>query len=242
VARLLQRHRLPGLYRTHEEPDPEELKGFGEFVRALLQRRIDPLDRRQLQDLLLEVSGTPLAATVNMALLRCMKRATYQAEPRPHFALNFPLYCHFTSPIRRYPDLLERRRAELRSPRWSREALAAVAEHCTQAEQRADAAERELVKLKLLRFLQQRAERGEIFDAVITGVEQFGVFAQLREFSVEGLIRTATLKGDSYHLDAQGRALVGRRTGHVLRLGQSIEVLIKRIDLQRRQLDLVLKQ
>ena len=251
VARFLQKQRLPGIYRTHEEPDAEDLAAFAEFIRTVLGRQVNPHDRRQLQGLLREVADTSLSEAVNMELLRCMKRATYEPRPAPHFALHFPLYCHFTSPIRRYPDLvvhqvLDQHLDRRRGGRDGREAwdaaLPAIALHCTEAEKRADEAEREIIKIKLLRFLKERGgPSGEVFDAVITGVQEYGVFAQLQDYSVEGLIRTGTLADDQYVFEQRQRALVGKRTGRTLRLGQSIHVLIEAIDIARRQMNLVLK-
>ena len=250
VAAYLRERKLPGIYRTHEEPDEEDLAAFAEFVLTVMEKEIDTADRGQLQDLVAEVSGTNLSEAVSMELLRCMKRALYQPAPGLHFALNYEVYCHFTSPIRRYADLVvhqildqhfagELKAARLRSA-WG-PFLPAVAKHCSQAERRADDAEREIVKIKLLRFLQEHGGRqGEVFDAVITGVQEYGAFAQLVAYSVEGLIKVAGLKGDFYRYHERRRALVGSRTGRTLSLGQRVQVVIENIDLPRRQMDLAL--
>jgi ribonuclease R len=250
VADYLKAHRLPGLWRIHEPPDEEDVEAFSEFIKNVLGREVNPLDRSQLQDLLADVRGTNLAEAVNMELLRCMKRAMYAPAPRPHFALHFDNYCHFTSPIRRYPDLVVhqvldqhftgRMKGVRAHERW-RERLPEAARASSAAELRADRAEREIVKIKLLRFLQERGgPQGEVFDAVITGVQQYGVFAQIQRFSVEGLVKVGTIGDDHYRYDEGRRALVGRRTRRTLRLGQSIKVLIESIDIQRRQMNLLI--
>ncbi|MFW5923239.1 MAG: S1 RNA-binding domain-containing protein [Planctomycetota bacterium] len=116
----------------------------------------------------------------------------------------------------------------------------AIATECTRTEERADDAEREIVKLKLLRFLEQEEVRGEVFDAVITGVMEFGLFAQLQEYSVEGLIKVATLEDDFYEFDETNRRLVGKKHGRVFQLGQSVQVMVDRLDITKRELDLKL--
>lgn len=253
VARFLQEKNLPGLYRVHEKPEEEDLEGFALFVQTVMERSIDPFDRGELQRLLEEVSGTNLSEAVNMELLRCMKRAEYSSSSAPHFALNFSTYCHFTSPIRRYPDLVVHQilnqhfqgkigkgtsgEGQLRE--YWRSELDNIAAEVVRAERRADDAEREIVNIKLLRFLEERSgPEGEVFDAVITGVQEFGVFAQLQEYSIEGLIKVERLSDDYYVFQEKERALVGRRHGRKLRLGESMEVVIKGINMEMRQLDL----
>jgi len=250
VAGFLIQHELPGVYRIHEEPEPENLEDFAQFILAVLGKEIDPLDRRQLQELLAGVSGTALSEAVNMEFLRCMKRAVYATRPGSHFALHFDCYCHFTSPVRRYPDLVTHQildqyfagklASEKVRARWKLE-LPGIAHSTTESEQRADQAEREIVKIKLLRFLEQHgAGLGEAFDAVITGVQEYGVFAQLQRYSVEGLIKVAEMKDDSYRFDEKSRTLTGRSSGRTFRLGQSIKVVIGNIDTTRRRMDLLL--
>jgi len=244
VADFMKQNRLPALYRVHDEPEEEDLAEFVEFVQTVIQRKINPLDRKQLQHLLADVAATPLREAVNMQLLRSMKRAEYSTVSRPHFALHFDNYCHFTSPVRRYPDLLihqvldefmlgKQKPPSLRA-RWQND-LPAIATHCNETQQRADEAEREIVKIKLLRFLE--GHKDEVFDAVITGVEEFGLFVQLQRYSVEGLIRVKDLKDDFYRLDTKRRALVGSRKGKIYRLGQALQVVLDKIDMARREAD-----
>jgi len=242
VADFLKRKELPGLHRVHDEPEPEDLEEFAEFVLTVAGKEINPLDRSALQQLLAEVASTPLREAVNMELLRSMKRAEYSPESRPHFALHFDNYCHFTSPVRRYPDLTvhqildqfligRARPGNLRAA-WAQK-LPDIARHCNETQQRADEAEREIVKIKLLRFLQGRT--GEVFDAVVTGVAEFGMFVQLQDYSLEGLVRVENMKGDFYRLAEKGRALVGTRRGKTYRLGQTLRVVLERVDMARRQ-------
>lgn len=247
VGRYLVEHNLPGLYRVHDAPEEESLKKFGDFVENVMERKIDPFDRTVLQDLLAEVAGTNLSDAVNMELLRCMQRAQYSAEHAPHFALQFPIYSHFTSPIRRYPDLVVNQILDQHfagtihqsDTNWKAE-TPAIARHCTRTEERADDAEREIVKLKLMRFLQQEGMHGEVFDAVITGVMEFGLFCQLQEYSVEGLVKVASLKDDFYKFDEENRRLVGKKHNRVFRLGQPVQVTVDELDIVRRELDLLL--
>ena len=247
VANFLKAHRLPGLFRTHEKPDEEDLGEFAEFVQSVMQREVDALDRKQLQSLLADVSGTHLAEAVNMQLLRAMKRATYTPKCAPHFALHFDRYCHFTSPVRRYPDLVVHQILDehllqgvapgrLRA-RWNKR-LPGLAEHCNLAQQRADEAEREIIKIKLLRFLQDRTD--EIFDAIITGVQEYGLFVQLQLYSVEGLIKVKDMKDDFYRFSERAHALVGTRTRKRFSLGQRLKVALKEVDTARREADFLL--
>ena len=187
-----------------------------------------------------------------MELLRCMKRAVYATRPGLHFALHFECYCHFTSPIRRYPDLVTHQildqyfagklASENVRAKWKLQ-LPSIARSASESEQRADQAEREIVKIKLLRFLEEHGGgRGEVFDAVITGVQEYGIFAQLQRYSVDGLIKVADLKDDFYRFDERSRTLTGKSTGRTFRLGQSIQVVIDNVDTARRRIDLLLQE
>ncbi|MEE9515204.1 MAG: ribonuclease R [Candidatus Brocadiales bacterium] len=245
VARFLHEKKLPSFYRVHPEPDKEELWEFAEFVNQLEGLKLNPLKKGDLQKLLNGIQGKPEAYTVNLALLRSLKRAEYSSVWGPHFGLAMEFYTHFTSPIRRYPDLMVHRMLDEylsagHSPkeiqgRWEHN-LEDWAGHCSSTERRAEEAEREIKKLKLLRYLEGRRE--EVMDGVITGVEEFGLFVQLKEFLLDGLIHVRNLADDFYKLDRKRMAMVGRR-GNVYRIGDEIRVRIERIDLLKREADFV---
>jgi ribonuclease R len=249
VADFMRKNKLPALYRVHEAPQEEDAAEFASFVQTVVGRKIDPRDRRQLQNLLAEVAGTHLADAVNMQLLRSMQRALYAPRCEPHFALHFDRYCHFTSPVRRYPDLVvhqildqflrERQKATGLQRAW-RDKLQGIATHCNQMQERADEAEREITKIKLLRFLE--SHRDQVFEAVVTGVQEYGLFVRLEDYSVEGLVKVKDITGDFYQLDEKKKALVGARSRREFRLGQPVKVTISEINMPRRQLDLVLHE
>lgn len=230
------------LRRVHEQPELRRLKAVTTFVRELGVECESLESRFEVKRVLAEVAGKPMERAVNFAILKSMQKAHYSPIEEGHYALHSRHYCHFTSPIRRYPDLTVHRLCDLlargRRPHQHGDELASLGEHCSEREQRAERAERELVKVKLLTLLSQRI--GQQFDAVITGVESFGIFAQGVELPAEGLIHVNALRDDYYDYDPSTHALVGRRAGNVLRLGDPIVVEIARVDVDRRELDLQL--
>ncbi len=248
VADFMHKRKLPALYRVHEPPVDEDLSEFADFILTVVGRQVNARDRRELQDLLAEVAGTHLAEAVNMQLLRAMQRAVYSPKLQPHFALHFDRYCHFTSPVRRYPDLVvhqildqhlkQRRGAASLRAEWS-EALPGIAGHCNEMQQRADEAEREIVKIKLLRYLEDHRE--QVFEGVVTGVQEYGLFVRLEDYSVEGLVKVQDIRDDFYRLSERKKALVGTRGGREFHLGQTVKVVIDEIDMARRELDLLLE-
>jgi len=239
VAQKLSELGVPFLRRVHPPPDPLKLRAFAEFVTILGYKLEKHPDRFSLQKVLEKSQGRPDAPAVNYALLRSLKQAAYSPWDEEHFALAYPQYCHFTSPIRRYPDLTVHRLLD----RWLRHGkvtadpteTAATGEHCSNMERRAETAERELVKLRLLDFLSTRI--GETFDAVITGVADYGFFAQCEKFPAEGRVHVSTLTDDYYYYDEAAHTLLGRRTKKRFRLGDRVRVEVVRVDLNRRQLD-----
>jgi ribonuclease R len=239
VAGHLQAKGISFLRRIHESPDPRKLKVLGEFVREL-GIKTESLDSRfALQNLLAAVEGLPTQDAVNYAVLRSMQKAIYSPEQEGHYALASECYCHFTSPIRRYPDLTIHRLIEAllkgKSPDNDLPRLLAEGEHCSEREQRAASAERELTKVKLLTYMASRI--GEEMPGVITGVEQFGLFIRGTEIPAEGFVHISALQDDYYHYDKAAHTLVGRRAGNQFRLGDLVKVAVATVDIDRRELD-----
>lgn len=240
VATALDDRQLPFLRRVHADPDEAKLRAFGEFVTSLGYPLKRYQSRPDLQRLLDQVRGTPHTHAVNYAFLRSLKQAEYSPEEMGHYALASENYCHFTSPIRRYPDLTVHRlidRLVLKKdiPYPGEAELVAVGEHCSRTERRAEQAERELVKVKLLTYMSQRV--GDEFEAIITGVQEWGFFCQAIEVPAEGLVHISMLDDDQYHFDAAAHQLSGRRAGGQFRLGARVKVVVAHVDVDRRQLD-----
>ena len=239
VAELLRARQLPFLRRVHLPPAERKLKALTEFV-AELGLKVDNLENRfELQKLLRRVVGRPEQHAVHFASLRSLQRAVYSPEEEGHYALASDCYCHFTSPIRRYPDLTVHRLIGAmlagRKPRRKHDELVVLGRDCSQRERRAESAERELTTLKLLHYLSGRI--GQEMDAVVTGVESFGLFVQGIELPAEGLVHVDSLVDDYYRFDRASHTLAGHRSGNTYRLGDLLRVAVARVDLERRELD-----
>ncbi|MDX2037997.1 MAG: ribonuclease R [Isosphaeraceae bacterium] len=242
VASFLTAKQTPFLRRAHPDPELHKLQQFSEFARGLGFEIENPDSRFQLQKVLDEARDRPEAYAVHFGLLRSLKQATYTPDEIGHYALASDDYCHFTSPIRRYPDLHVHRRllAVLagKRPKGNIDELAVLADHCTKTERRAETAEREIIKIKLLTFLQSKI--GEIFHAVIIAVEDFGFFARIIELPIEGLVHVGALEADYYYLESETHTLIGRRSGRTYRLGDELLVRVVRVDIDRRELELAI--
>lgn len=257
VARFITSRDIPFLYRVHENPDPAKLHTFQEFVFGfgyefkLIDDKVKP---SELQRLLAQADGRIEERMINYALLRCMKQARYAAENVGHFGLASDCYCHFTSPIRRYPDLVVHRilKAMLQDSskdsgddkRPSRqltiatERLGEVAEHTSKRERVAMEAERDVVEMKKLQFMQKHV--GEEFNGYISGVTAFGFFVELEELFVEGLVHISTLSDDLYSFAEKQHSLVGRRTGTIFRIGDAARVSVASVSPATRRIEFIL--
>jgi ribonuclease R len=249
VASHISGMEMPSLYRVHENPDPEKLADFREFIFNFgyeLPMKEGKVKPRDLQKLLEQSEGRPEEKMVNEVLLRCMKQASYSVDNLGHFGLASPCYTHFTSPIRRYPDLVVHRILKsILSGKLKKsdiERLSAVlpetAEHTSKRERTAMEAEREIITLKKLQFMKDKT--GEEYDGFISGVTPFGFFVGLDEYFVEGLVHVSTLRRDFYHYDEKQHSLVGENTGERFRIGDGVRVKVALVSLEKRQIDLVL--
>jgi ribonuclease R len=249
VARLLHKHRVPFLRRIHDAPDADSSDALERFLRVFGYRFKGFRDRQKVQALLDESSGRPDAFAIHLALLRSMERAEYSPLPIGHYALASDHYCHFTSPIRRYPDLTVHRlldrylsgklkNALQQGAIASAEQLHELGGHCSSNERRAEAAERELKLLLILRLLGRRL--GEALPGIITGVANVGLFVQLESYLVDGLVRLEDLGDDWWEVESAEGSIIGQRSGRAFRIGDRLSVILSQIDLPNRQLQLAL--
>jgi ribonuclease R len=247
VAQHLHDNQVPTLYRIHEEPDPLKVEQFEEFISTLgygLGAASDDVRPRHFQKLVERIRGKPEEKAVAFLMLRTMQKARYDASNLGHFGLAATSYTHFTSPIRRYPDLVvhrtlrESRHATMDEDRREQltEDLPDIARHTSERERRADEAERELVQWKKVRFMADKV--GDEFNGYITGVSAFGIFVELVEHFVEGLVHVSTMADDYYRFVERSHVLRGENTGKVYRLGDRINVQVVKVDMERRQIDL----
>jgi ribonuclease R len=236
---------------VHEPPDEKKVEEFKEFIGHLGYRfsAKGKLQPRIFQRLLHQVQGKPEEKSVNYLLLRTMKQARYSEKSPGHFALASAHYLHFTSPIRRYPDLVvhrilkellqSRKGEEKRRQRWLKR-LPEIAEHSSQRERVAMEAEREIVDRKKVQFMRDKV--GQEFNGYISGVLPFGIFVELEDFAIEGLVHLTRLPEDHYQFLEMKHTLIGERRKKALRLGDRVRVRVEAANLERRQVDFSLIQ
>lgn len=247
VASHLEAEHAPALHRVHEAPDVKKVEDFEAFITVLgysLAREGRPVRPKHFQALIDRMRGTPEERPIAALMLRTMQKARYDAASLGHFGLAAQHYTHFTSPIRRYPDLVVHRalkalrRSALPDERRKQleDALPEVGRQASERERRADDAERELLQWKKVRFMTNKV--GDHFHGHITGVAPFGLFVELIEHYVEGLVHISSMADDYYRFVEQQHTLVGENAKRAYRLGDRVEVQVVRVDMDRRQVDL----
>ncbi len=241
VARFMEERGVPFIYRIHEPPKEESIDEFRRFISHLGYKMRKDTDHspKELQRMLFDVKGKPEERLVNGILLRSMKWAKYSAKNLGHFGLASEAYTHFTSPIRRYPDLivhrLLKRVLSKNEIQLTEEVLANKADHLSERERVAMEAEREIVDRYRVRFMRDRV--GEEFEGIISGVTAFGFFVELKEIFVEGLVRVTSLPDDYYQYHEKRYCLIGERTHKTFRIGDEVKVRVDRVDVERRHID-----
>jgi ribonuclease R len=238
---------VPALHRVHEAPDAKKVEEFEAFITTLgysLAARGRALTPKHFQKLIDRMKGTPEERPIAALMLRTMQKARYDAASLGHFGLAVEHYTHFTSPIRRYPDLVvhrmlrESRQGPIVDARREEleEELPETARHASDMERRADEAERELLQWKKVRFMANKV--GDEYGGYITGVAPFGLFVELIEHYVEGLVHVSSMADDYYRFVESEHVLRGEHTKKMYRLGDRVDVQVVRVDMERRQVDL----
>ena len=241
---------LPFVYRVHPEPDPEKIQELAGVLRSLggrLRTSKGKIHPKDLQRLLAQLEDSPEEAFVSRLALRSMQQAKYSPECAGHFGLAAPYYCHFTSPIRRYPDLQihrilkENLRGALDPERRGHyhSILTEVAALSSQRERRAVEAERAVTKKKMAQFM--GSQIGEVYEGLISGVTRWGFYVELPS-TVEGLVPVGRIPGDYFRLDEKQHCLVGERTGRTYRLGQPVRISVAAVDSERHTIDFALEE
>ena len=248
IARHMGNKEIPFIYRVHESPDEDKIMEFNEFMEDLGYKfKLNHQQPKTFQRLLNKLEGKTEETLINQLLLRSMKQARYSTENIGHFGLASQHYTHFTSPIRRYPDLIVHRLIkEVSKNRRIKEErkslldakLKDIAKHSSERERLSMEAEREVVELKKLEFMQDKI--GSEYDGVISGVVAFGFFVELEDILVEGLVRVTSMYDDFYRFEERQHRLAGDRTDKVYRLGDKVRVRVDKVDMEKRKIDFIL--
>lgn len=238
VAENFYWQEIPFVYRTHDNPDGEKVRKLRTFLEnfgIILKLKKDEIHPKEIQKLLTKVEGTPEEALISRLTLRSMKQARYTTESTGHFGLSTSYYCHFTSPIRRYPDLQIHRiiketlRGKLNAKRIRHyeSILTKVSEQSSKMERRADEVEREVEKLKKAEYMERHI--GQQYKGVISGVTGWGIYVELPN-TIEGMVHVSKLPGDYYNYDESSYSMTGERTGRKWKLGQPVEIVVAGVD------------
>lgn len=244
TADFLAKGKIPALYRVHEPPSQEKLAGLREFLGelGLSLRGGEKPEAKHYAELLESVRERPDAHLIQTVMLRSLSQAVYSPDNKGHFGLAYEAYAHFTSPIRRYPDLLVHRairhllgKKKVEHFRYGVEDMLVLGEHCSMTERRADEATRDALDWLKCEYMLDKV--GEEFDGIISSVTSFGIFVELQSIYVEGLVHITSLHSDYYHFDPAKHRLLGERTSRIYRLADKVRVKVVRVDLDERKLD-----
>jgi ribonuclease R len=248
-ARLFERKKMPALFRIHETPKEEKLSDLRELLGELALslpggKKPTAKDYAALLD---SVKDRPDRHLIQTVLLRSMQQAMYSSDNVGHFGLAYPAYTHFTSPIRRYPDLIVHRAIKHLLAGgsgadfdYAKSDLQSIGEHCSGTERRADEATRDAESWLKCEYMEDKI--GEEFEGTITSVNSFGIFVELDDIYVDGLVHITALDNDYYHFDPVGHRLTGERTGTVYRLGDRVRIQVAAVNLDERKIDFMLSQ
>lgn len=250
VAKEYCRKEIPFLYRTHENPDMDKMEGVLSFIRnqgISVSKSMEEITPKEVQEILSAIEGSPMEPLISRLLLRSMKQARYTTGCSGHFGLAAKYYCHFTSPIRRYPDLQIHRiikddlrgRMNDQKKEYYVSILEEVARQTSATERRAEEAERETDKMKMAEYMQYHL--GETFEGVVSGVTGWGIYVELPN-TVEGLVHVNTLRDDFYVFDQENYQMIGEVTGKAYRLGDKVRVRTADVDLGNKTIDFVLEE
>jgi ribonuclease R len=247
VAKILNKAQIPALYRIHETPDKEDIESLQKYLHNFgSQKKLHIRDlQKKLTKSLQDFENKPEGIVLNIMTLRSMKQAKYSHENIGHFGLGFEFYTHFTSPIRRYPDLIVHRLLksikynQYKNEQMSVERLVSAGTFLSACEQRAVKSERLLVSIKKARFMEQHL--GEVFEGVVSSVVRFGIFVLLKQFDVDGLVKVENLGNDQFEFDEENLILRGKKTGLMYRIGDSLKVQVAQTNTIEGQIDFVLE-
>ncbi|MGV6825472.1 MAG: ribonuclease R family protein, partial [bacterium] len=247
AAKYLLKHKIPALYRIHESPSEEKVNDLHEFLAGLglrLEGGTEPT-AKNYADLLEQVEDRPDAHLIQTVMLRSMMQAVYSADNIGHFGLAFDAYAHFTSPIRRYPDLMVHRairhmltEKKAETFEYAQQQMVTMGEHCSMTERRADEATRDSTDALKCEFMLDKI--GEQYRGVIVSVNSFGIFVELSDIFITGLVHVTALEHDYFHFDPVGHRLTGERTRKTYRLADEVDVVVAAVNLDDRKIDLVL--
>tara|TARA_B100001123_G_C15341990_1_gene1035381 strand:- start:6771 stop:8435 length:1665 start_codon:yes stop_codon:yes gene_type:complete len=252
VARELSKHTIPAIYRVHEKPDEQKLYELSETMLTYGLKTGDLNSKREVVKLLAAIKSHAYGYTLRIQFLRALRQACYMAEPLGHYGLHKSNYTHFTSPIRRYSDLIVHRIFENylvkikgqdplpnQSARYKHSKLINIAQHVSLCEQNSTEAERESVKIKQLEFFEKEVNKAEktVFDAAVLEIKNHGIFVELKDSLVFGMVPTSSLKDDLYVVSQDGTELYGRRSRKKIKVGQTVKAVLSKVDRFKRLID-----